>query len=444
MKGKLNIYRDSFLEREELNRLVSFIEDNPALFLFISSTQSFGIIQQGVSLTLDPCFKVEVGTNANTIKVGVDSYALDIDGNLIYQRAFDNMPIPTDDLWYWVKVSHRYDNYEQGFIDIGGDGTLTGVGTLFTETLRGASSGFPTKVRFYIEESDGSLTVANNGSIYEVVSVEDDTTAIVAGSFVPESNLRCVVLGAFSIKTSIGSITSTGLYSYDSCSVEFVLEESTDTPPSTGFIADSNFYVARIKCNGATTTIQDKRSNYYFRLDFGDIVVNNKADINAANLTAPDILAWLSKLNIYTQSEVDSAVSLLLEKSENLNDLANKATARSNLGVYSTTVIDALGILTTKVIEIGDWDMDSSSFVDVAHGIADWTKVREVSAIIRRDDDALRVNLESTTTAGAGGGQCITNATNIQLLRVTGGAFDNVNFDSTGYNRGWIVIKYTA
>ena len=88
-KGKLNIFRDSFLEKEELDRLVSFINDNPALFLFVSSTSTFGIIQQGISTALDPAFKIEVGTNANTVKMVTDSYALDSASKIIYQRAFD-------------------------------------------------------------------------------------------------------------------------------------------------------------------------------------------------------------------------------------------------------------------------------------------------------------------------------------------------------------------
>ena len=353
MKGILNIYRDNFLEKEELVRLMSFIRDNPALFLFVSNAQSFGIVQQGASLTLDPAFKIQVGTNANTIKLGTGSYALDRNGNLIYQRAFDNLPIPTDDTWYWVKISHRYDNYEQGFVNLAADGTLSGVGTTFTDVLRGNSSGFPTKVKFYIQDEDGSLTPANNSGIYEITSVAGDNTAIVSGSFVAEDNLRYVVLGAFSARTSIGSITSQGIYSYDSCNVEFIEEETTDTPPTTDFVTGEDFYVARIKSDGATVSVEDKRVSYYFRLNFGDIIVSNKANINASNLTNPDVLAWLEKLSVYTQSEVDDALSGFLQASENLNDLDDKTTARSNLEVYSTTYID--GIIEAP----GEWQTPS-------------------------------------------------------------------------------------
>jgi len=341
MKGKLNIYRDNFLEKEELNRLMSFINDNPAMFLFVSNTQNFGILQQLSPLSIDPAFKVEVGTNANTIKIAVDSYAFDKYGQLIQQRAFDNLPIPIDDQWYWVKISHRYDNYEQGFVNIADDGTLSGAGTHFTEVFRGISSGFPTKVKFYKQASDGTLSPADNSDIYEVVSVGNDTTATISGNLVAEDNLRYVVLGTFSIKTSIGEITSTGIFSYDSCQIDFIAEEVEDTPPTTGFLPNEHFYTARIKSDGTTVTVQDKRVNYYFRMNFGDIIVSNKANVDASNLAPSDVTAWLAKLSVYTQAYIDTALTAFLQKSQNLNDLANKTTARDNLSVYDKGYIDA-------------------------------------------------------------------------------------------------------
>ena len=439
MKGALNIYRDNFLEKEELDRLMSFIKDNPALFLFISSTQSFGIIQQGLSLTLDPAFKVEVGTNSNTFKIVTDSYALDSDGNLIYQRLFDNLPIPTvDDTWYWVKISHRYDNYEAGFVDIAADGTLSGVGTTFTDVLRGISSGFPVKLKFYIQEDDGSLTAAVNSGIYEVVSVAGNGVAVISGNFTVESHLRYVVLGAFSIKTSVGAITSTGLYSYDSCNIEFVEEEVSDTPPiGTGFVENMEFYIARVKSDGATVTVQDKREGYYFRINFGDIVVSNKANIDASNLSAPDIAAWLVALDLYTATEIDSVLDTFLEKSQNLNDVANKTTARSNLGVYSTSYIDQFGTqLTRRIVNIGDWDMDATEFVTVAHGVADITKIRTMQVTIRNDDGTGLFCLNGP------GGQIGLLNTDMVLTRIAAGQFDSTEFNATAYNRGWIVIDY--
>jgi hypothetical protein len=555
-KGKLNIHRDSFLEKEELVRLMNFIRDNPALFLFVYNAQTFGIIQQGASLTIDPAFKIEVGTNSNTIKMVTDSYALDRNGNMIYQRLFDNLPIPTDSNWYWVKVSHRYDNYEQGFVNIAVDGTLSGVGTAFSEVLRGISSGFPVKIKFFTQADDGTLSTPNNSGIYEVNSVSNDTTAILSGNFTAENHLRYVVLGAFSIKTSVSAITSTGIYSYDSCKIEFIPESVLDTAPTAGFVANEHFYVARIMSNGAVVTVQDKRANYYFRLNFGDIIVSNKANINASNITAPDAIVWRSILDIYTKSEVNGFINGLLVKGQNLNDLPDKVQARSNLGVYSKEYIDQItdntgkaavdaanltagniiswlnklviytktevnnliagflvgsnnfsdvpnkpqartnldvyskaevdgvgnaklakssnlsdlgdtptaranlsvfskaeqGDLLRKVIEIGDWNMNVSSggsdVKTVAHGIVDFTKIRNVSAMIRHDEgsaiypiNAIMIVLGSAVQFGGVGNIA---GTDVSLYIIPSGGFDNANFNSTGFNRGWVVIDYIA
>jgi hypothetical protein len=439
-KGKLNIFRDSFLEKEELDRLVSFINDNPALFLFVSSTDTFGIIQQGISTSLDPAFKIEFGTNANTVKMVTDSYALDSASKIIYQRAFDNLVTPTDGRYYWMKISHRYDNYEQGFVNIAIDGTLSGSGTSFTDVLRGNSSGFPTKVKFYKQAADGSLSAANNSGIYEVVSVAGATTAVISGSFSAETNLRYVVLGAFSIKTSLAAITSTGIYSYDSCNIEFVEEEWSEEPPTTGFTEGLDFYIARIYNDGVGDFTIDTtvRSDYYFRLNFGDIVVNDKASTDAGNLTAPDIVAWLVKLAIYTSAQVDTLLTAYLAKAQNLNDLANKTTARTNLGVYSTTYIDGFGTrLTRKIIEIGDWNIystiDGTVTKTVAHGVTA-ANIRQISAIVRNDDASLYHSfpegialLQYTTT-------------DVYLTAPTGSIYDSTDYNATSYNRGWIVI----
>lgn len=444
MKGTLNIYRDNFLEKEELTRLINFIRDNPALYLFTANTQTFGIIQQASPLSIDTAFKIEAGTNSNTIKMSIDSYALDVNGNLIYCKAFDNLLIPsTDETWYWVKISHRYDNYEEGFVDIATDGTLSGTGTAFTEVLRGASSGFPTKIRLYSQDPDtGELTPATNSGIYEVVSVESDNTAILAGSFTTEQNLRYVVLGAFSIATSVNDISSEGIYSYDSCQIEFIEEEEEDVPPSTGFVTNEHFYIARVKSDGVTVTIQNKRTNYYFRLNFGDIVVTNKANVDASNLSGTDISAWLSVLSLYTQSQIDTALTAFLTKSQNLNDLDSKSTARDNLEVYSKTYVDNYYPLYTKVIEIGNWNMNVQSMNSVAHGLT-YDKIRSVAVTIRNDADDHRYSLDTAdSSSGVVYGGWVVDTTTIIMTRQNSGFFDSILFEATPYNRGWIIIQY--
>jgi len=101
--------------------------------------------------------------------------------------------------------------------------------------------------------------------------------------------------------------------------------------------------------------------------------------------------------------------------------------------------------LAWKVIEIGDWNMDITASVNVAHGLgANWIKIRSISVIIRNDDNDNYFNFESFNVAGAEIlDQRITiDNTNITIVRDTDGYFDTAGCDSTSYNRGWVTIAY--
>ena len=108
---------------------------------------------------------------------------------------------------------------------------------------------------------------------------------------------------------------------------------------------------------------------------------------------------------------------------------------------------DAVQLL-TKVIEIGDWNMDTTSNKIVAHGLADHKKIRMIDVIIREDTDTNVFGFFDGNQSGSagrdGGLEYPIGDTNIELNRETGGYFDNAAFDSTGFNRGWITIIYEA
>lgn len=101
--------------------------------------------------------------------------------------------------------------------------------------------------------------------------------------------------------------------------------------------------------------------------------------------------------------------------------------------------IDSNVISKTKVIEIGDWNMDSTDQVSVAHGLA-LSQTRGVKALIRDDNDQFRHDL--FTKANVISGRIDIDSTDVLLTRKVGGGFDNNLFDSTSYNRGWITIDY--
>ncbi len=106
--------------------------------------------------------------------------------------------------------------------------------------------------------------------------------------------------------------------------------------------------------------------------------------------------------------------------------------------------------LITKVIDIGDWDMDASVSIDIAHGIDDYYKIRDVRVMIRRDTpaaanfyplDHLALYVAASAYIAQGGIEYI-NSTIIRLFRLGSGFFDSSIFDDTSYNRGWITITY--
>ncbi|MCK5016350.1 MAG: hypothetical protein KAS32_04685, partial [Candidatus Peribacteraceae bacterium] len=90
----------------------------------------------------------------------------------------------------------------------------------------------------------------------------------------------------------------------------------------------------------------------------------------------------------------------------------------------------------TKIIDIGDWDMVATITKSVAHGVT-FANIRHVGVLIRNDDDISLYMFER--------GQDLyttIDSTYANLTRRVGSMFDDVAFDSTSYNRGWITIGY--
>jgi hypothetical protein len=97
-----------------------------------------------------------------------------------------------------------------------------------------------------------------------------------------------------------------------------------------------------------------------------------------------------------------------------------------------------------KVVEIGDWNMDSTASVSVAHGVSSEQNIRGVQVFVRHDTSSVIYPLTRASGASSVSGISSVNATNVNLDRFASGAFDSTDFDSTSFNRGWIYIWYTA
>lgn len=291
--SKLNINRNIFLEREELLRWQKFMLESPVNKTFLSNTVEWGIIDTSGELATPNDFKIEEGTNSGTVKIDNLSRALQNEGLIIEQKAIDNIEIPNDGNYYWLKIGHQFSNLEQGTISININGEITGSNTVFTDILRGQSTEVPVKVK---------LISTNNIGIYDVVDVISDTSAILEGeSFVAESGIKFYVIGSTPLGDTVTSQQQEGLYYYDSCLITQVEETVSETEPA-GKVQDKEFWIARVVNNSGTITIEDKRTEYWEYFIRG--------------------------------------VSDKLDRNNNLSDLTNVGNARDALDVYSTSQID--------------------------------------------------------------------------------------------------------
>jgi hypothetical protein len=112
--------------------------------------------------------------------------------------------------------------------------------------------------------------------------------------------------------------------------------------------------------------------------------------------------------------------------------------------------------LLTKVIQIGDWNMDRSGSGSgskvVLHGLgANYVKIRMVQAMIIDDASSFPLPLDSPSNAinvnagissiGPDPGFGITLG---HGLNGASSKFDNNNYDAVGFNRGWVTVLYEA
>jgi hypothetical protein len=117
----------------------------------------------------------------------------------------------------------------------------------------------------------------------------------------------------------------------------------------------------------------------------------------------------------------------------------------SEIGLHTDTIHRQRAPKMGFNFEIGDWNMD----IAVGAIIPEYFDVFEeavinVKTIIRNDANTSFLPLEILVSAAAGtppsGGCSGVSGGNIGLGRVQNQGFDNANYDSTSYNRGWITI----
>jgi N-methylhydantoinase A/oxoprolinase/acetone carboxylase beta subunit len=143
--------------------------------------------------------------------------------------------------------------------------------------------------------------------------------------------------------------------------------------------------------------------------------------------------------------------AILLPGVDNTNDIGSATKQVKDVYIKGTVTINAIpqgkditAALHRKIVNIGDWNMDSTNILDVSHGLT-LSKIRSVSGVVRDDSDGVYspIGIANYTTGVVelSFGASITS-TVIRLQRLVGGQFDGVQYDSTSFNRGWLVIDY--
>lgn len=270
--SKINISRNVFLEKEELTNMLSFLVTAPLMKVVLQASYSFGMITNDPSKInpntvnkpadednlVDP-FKVETGTNSGTIKI-LPGMALTSQGNFIDINVEDNIAVPNDSNFYWVKIGYQTRNYEKGYVSVNSQGVVSGS-VNFSGKVRGQSSSTPVSIRF--EKQDGSVPI-NNG-VYQIVNVIDNQNLLLTSvsTFVAESNLRVIVLGTLPLGGVLTSEQRNGLYTYDDYVISLVPEVSVSTPPEKE--ADE-YYIARVQNSGGSVSVYNEVKSEYWSL----------------------------------------------------------------------------------------------------------------------------------------------------------------------------------
>lgn len=155
---------------------------------------------------------------------------------------------------------------------------------------------------------------------------------------------------------------------------------------------------------------------------------------------ATNVISFSGAIDVSLPKETIKTVSTLV-----IYRVSNK---NNNICVESIN-IDNNTSQNRKIVNIGDWNMDANVGVDIAHGL-DASRIRTVSVFILADvgssyDSSNKFKLDFADPNDSFIPQgCVRGVTDtvVKLSRKDGGAFDNGAFDSTSYNRGYIVIDF--
>jgi hypothetical protein len=148
-----------------------------------------------------------------------------------------------------------------------------------------------------------------------------------------------------------------------------------------------------------------------------------------------------------TSTEIDAAATLAGALTALATEINSVCEANTATAAEIVKAADGIGVTIPrqKLITMGDWNMDSTSNISVAHGLT-LAKIIGCRVLVRNDADTERRTIFGSFTNGSTTEWNATiaqiDATNVHIVRESSGIFDSANYDSTSYNRGWIILDY--
>lgn len=273
--SNLKIRPDLFLETIELERLRRSIDEEGFRRNLIENTVQFGLIKSRSKIDFNNGL-VEADSDvlgSKSVKMRAAN-GIDTNGQFFTSPAVNNIQIPGDNSWYWLKIRHAYTEIEDGVFTIAPNGNLVDTsGTASLSRIFRGMPNFPTRIKF---------TNSNYNTLeYDVIEVTDNQHAILQhpatngsgiAAFEGESGLKLKIYGTFTpgVAVPIGNYYP---FQYDSAYISLIPETAVNIcPDSTSSIVGidigsltttPNFNLARVKSDGTNLIIQDKRSQYW-------------------------------------------------------------------------------------------------------------------------------------------------------------------------------------
>jgi hypothetical protein len=158
--------------------------------------------------------------------------------------------------------------------------------------------------------------------------------------------------------------------------------------------------------------------------------------------------------NATNATNSETAANIVSSQNQDIGDYnfraktlqSDVATGTAPLVVASTTKVvnlnaDTIDGVHKKIINIGDWNMDTTSQVNVSHGLS-VSKIISINVTIISDNGVLYPVSCSVDGSYYSYPIGIAVGASALLQRTTGSYFDSPLFDSTSFNRGFIIIEY--